>query len=535
MKQILAIFTKDARRFWPEIAASLAVTAALSLVYPMQWRSGNHELGAVSYSFGGLLTHGGGLGFLAGALIVLVPISWWILIARLVHGERLVGHTQFWLTRPYQWPKFLGAKLLFVAVFIWAPFLAAQMLLLAQAGFNPFAYIPGLLFNLVFVTGGLILPLLAFSAVTSGFGRMTLVLLGLILFIIAISLLFSLRPGDAIASIPDLISGNLAFLALLLGSAAAVVIQYARRRARTAWLTLAGVAAAFILLALFDPDQSLLGRSYASGADTPALQLAFANEGLREPMANESTDKRELEIAIPVRASQVPANTAIIPAAMRAVLDGPNGAHWESPWQGTLNQRFLSGTSDFVARFRIRRGVYEQFKSSPVTLSLVYAYDRATLVGYTSMPLPGSSFTVPGVGICAPQMLWLQQPPEITGIACRSAVRHPDLTYITAHWSTGPCTPGTECSTSLIGTAWLGTLDSDPAEFGITSVWDEPVPLSNFWAGYPARPRRMCPGSPVTFARFARAGRGQVTLTIPGFRLPELALGDQYRMGIHAE
>ncbi len=76
---------------------------------------------------------------------------------------------QFWLTRPYDWRKFLAAKLLFVAVFVGLPFFAAQMLLLAQAGFNPFAYIPGLLFNLLLVTGGLIVPLMAVSTVTSGF------------------------------------------------------------------------------------------------------------------------------------------------------------------------------------------------------------------------------------------------------------------------------------------------------------------------------------------------------------------------------
>jgi hypothetical protein len=531
MKQILAIFLKDARRFWPEIAASLAVTAALVMVYPTQWRSGDHMAGAVSYSFRGLLTHGG-LGFLPALLVFLVPISWWILIARLVHGERLVGHTQFWLTRPYDWRKFLAAKLLFVAVFVGLPFFAAQMLLLAQAGFNPFAYIPGLLFNLLLVTGGLIVPLMAISAVTSGFGRMTLVLLGLILFVIAVSLLFSLRPGDAIASIPDLISGNLAFLALLLGSAAAVVIQYARRRARTAWLTLAGVAAIFILLAIIDPDQSLISRSYASASGTPPLQLAFTADDFRAPMTNETNDKRELVIAIPLHASEVAGDSAIIPAAMRAVLDGPNGEHWESPWQGTPGDRFLPGSSDFVAHFRIRRGVYERFKSAPVSLRLVYAFDRASLVSYNTIPMPLTTVAVPGVGMCTPEMPWFQHPPEITGIACLSAMRQPDLTYITAHWSVEPCAANHEASASLIGTAWAGTLDASPAQFGIVSVWDVPIYLSNIWTGNPPRPRRICPGSPVTFARFARSGRGQVTLTIPAFHLPELALGDQYRMRI---
>jgi hypothetical protein len=37
MNQILHIFKKDTRHFWPEILTSLAITAAFALVYPMRW------------------------------------------------------------------------------------------------------------------------------------------------------------------------------------------------------------------------------------------------------------------------------------------------------------------------------------------------------------------------------------------------------------------------------------------------------------------------------------------------------------------
>jgi hypothetical protein len=461
-----------------------------------------------------------------------VPVSWWILIARLVHGERLVGHTQFWLARPYGWRRLLTAKLLFLAVFLYLPFLVAQMLLLAEAGFNPFAYIPGLLFNLLSITGVLVLPLLALSAVTSGFGRMTLVLLGVILFIVAVSLLFSLRPADATAGIPSLISGYLYFLVIVFGSAAAVVVQYARRHLRTAWLSLAGIAAAFILLALIDPDQSLMSRSYAADSDAPPVQLAYAAEALRQPVTYGTNDRRELEIAIPLHTSGVRDNTAVIPVALKAVLDGPNGAHWESPWQGARFEYFLPGASDSTARFRIRRSVYEQFKASPVSVRIVFALDKAVLVNYATIPVSRTPFSVPGAGICVPQMNWFEDTTEITGIDCRTAMRHPDLTYVTAHWSLDKCDADSKSSASLIGTGWVGSLDTEPADLGITSVWDTQVPLSNYWMGYPPRARRLCPGTPLTFARFARAGQTQVTLTIPNFRLPELSLAGQMRIRV---
>jgi hypothetical protein len=80
MKQILHIFAKDSRHFWPEIVVSLAITAAFTWIYPNQWTQ--NDLG-------------GGPGFavstelrlLTSVLTLLVPVSWWLLIARHPCGE----------------------------------------------------------------------------------------------------------------------------------------------------------------------------------------------------------------------------------------------------------------------------------------------------------------------------------------------------------------------------------------------------------------------------------------------------------------
>src|SRR6185437_5975733 len=162
MRQVLAIFTKDARRFWPEILVSFVLLVALVRVYPMQWT----EPGLIHRATGLFGISGAPSGVLAACLVVLVPISWWILIARLIHCEKLVGHTQFWITRPYEWPKLVAAKMLFLAVFLYAPFFAAQCLLLHSGGFHPFSYLSGLLLNLVYLTAVVVLPLAALSALT---------------------------------------------------------------------------------------------------------------------------------------------------------------------------------------------------------------------------------------------------------------------------------------------------------------------------------------------------------------------------------
>jgi hypothetical protein len=239
MKQTLAIFIKDARRFWPEIFLSFAVLLALVLVYPHTWTDATET--TQSFSMRGLFSHGG-VGFFAGCVVVLVPISWWLLIARLVHGERLVGNTQFWLTRPYEWPKFVGAKLLFLGTFLYLPFLVAQCVLLVEGGFNPALCVPGLFYNLLMATGAMILPLAALSVVTTGFGRLTLVILGVILFVAGVALLNSLIPSDTTGGVSGSLGDTLSFGILVCGCAAVVVVQYARRRLWMAWLMIAVVA-----------------------------------------------------------------------------------------------------------------------------------------------------------------------------------------------------------------------------------------------------------------------------------------------------
>src|SRR5256885_7885270 len=51
-------------------------------------------------------------------VMILLPLAWWTLIARVIHDEVLPGDNQFWITRPYSWKSLLGAKALFILAFI---------------------------------------------------------------------------------------------------------------------------------------------------------------------------------------------------------------------------------------------------------------------------------------------------------------------------------------------------------------------------------------------------------------------------------
>src|ERR1019366_2735234 len=166
MKQILHIFVKDARHQWLEILLSLAVTLALVLTCRSRWHTG-----AVLYAS---FLPFGSMSDLPALLVLVVALSWWLLISPVIHEEKLVGDRQFWITRPYEWKKLLAAKVLFLIVFLYVPLLSAQCVILAKAGFTPFSFFRGLLYDSLLLTGILVLPLVALATVTRNFARMTL-------------------------------------------------------------------------------------------------------------------------------------------------------------------------------------------------------------------------------------------------------------------------------------------------------------------------------------------------------------------------
>ena len=122
MKIIFHIFVKDLRRHWPEVLISLALIGVYVWDQPRQW---------VGHSFKIRLA-----GNFFELLPLLLVLAWAFLIVRVIQNDSLVGDRQYWLTRPYEWPKLLFAKLLFIALCIHAPLFVGQIVLLNLANFH---------------------------------------------------------------------------------------------------------------------------------------------------------------------------------------------------------------------------------------------------------------------------------------------------------------------------------------------------------------------------------------------------------------
>ena len=228
MKQILHIFAKDTRRFLPEILITLGMAIAWISIYRHIWLSfpWHGPITAWSVQDGWVFVY----------LSPLILLGWWLLISRVLLAERLVGDTQFWITRPYEWKSLLAAKAIFIAVYVYLPILAVHCIGIAVEGFHPQLYIPGLLYQLLLVTA-VVLPLVAIASISSNFVRMTLTLLGAV-FCLSIA---AKLPASLIADkIGRPINSEIGFVILFLLCGVVVIMQYALRRTWRSRLLLLG-------------------------------------------------------------------------------------------------------------------------------------------------------------------------------------------------------------------------------------------------------------------------------------------------------
>lgn len=137
MRQALHIFKKDARFLWSAILLVLLMAALLAFTK-------------------------------AGLAELLVVLAANYTIARLIHAEAIPGHNQFWITRPYRWKSLLGAKILFLLVFVNLPLLAAQCYIILSGRFSFASSLPGLIWSQVLLVLCLSLPAMCLASLTAG-------------------------------------------------------------------------------------------------------------------------------------------------------------------------------------------------------------------------------------------------------------------------------------------------------------------------------------------------------------------------------
>ncbi|MGA2770621.1 MAG: hypothetical protein ABSG26_07380 [Bryobacteraceae bacterium] len=385
MRQALHIFKKDARHLWIEIAVTLLVVAAFTFTSARRafWMADP----VVNRNVAGML------------LTFLLPLAWWILIARLVHAETLPGDRQFWTTRPYAWKSLLAAKALFVAAFVNLPLLAAHIAILLAYGFNPLAEIPGLLWSQVLITAVLVLPIAALSALTTGFVQLLITGSVLCLALVAWNIGMPSAGLDAGWRALEWIRSYYEIAVLALAALAILVWQYARRRTAAArWLAVAAVVLmALDVLIPWTAAFALQSRLSKQPIDPASLRIDF--DSAKQWAARALIEKGDrVWIEIPITIAGIPAGMSPRYDGAIMAIEASDGSTWpadQQPWSHVTTRDqvlWLQATVD--------GGFYRKVKDQPVKLRgamylTLYGNLRVTEVPFSAPPM-----AVPGRGLC---------------------------------------------------------------------------------------------------------------------------------------
>ena len=411
MPQALHIFKKDVRHLWLEIAVALAVVAAFTFMGVRQARS-----------------PGAARGLAGGMAAFLLPLAWWILIARVIHSEALPGDQQFWLTRPYAWKSLLGAKALFILVFVNLPMLVADAVIIRAHGFSLLAELPGFLWSQVLLMVVFVLPMAALSSVTTGFVQLLLTSVVLALAVWAWNIA---APGLSLGATWVALDWVKSYCAVVVTTIAALAIltwQYARRRTAA---TRSLAAAAGILVVLgptlipWTAAFAIQSRLSKQPVDQSAVHVGFDSGKKWAARALIGRDGN-VWIHLPLQITGIPDGMETKFDGLIVTIEAPGGAVWRAdrePW------RYVGSTGQLLSlQTTVDGSFYRKVKDQPVILRGALYF---TLYGNrrtASVPFQDRSFPVPGVGRCSAGR---GADTQTYFFRCSSAFRwQPDLVFI---------------------------------------------------------------------------------------------------------
>jgi hypothetical protein len=512
MSQILHIFRKDARHHWPLILVSALLLLGYIWTDPRQWTAAFLNVGDLPGNI------------LIGLVRFLLPVSWLLLVVRIVHDEPLVGHRQFWVTRPYDWRKLLASKLLFAILVVNLPVFFAQMLLLKLAGFQIVTNIQGLLRMQVGLLSLLIGAILV-AALTRTLTQAILLMISCIIALAAVSPLLSLIPNFAVSYV-NRIGDTFSQWLVVLATVTVILWQYARRRFWQSVGVLLGVAAIILLIDVASPYATLMAKAYPLADTQHPAPAQFSLSSPTPPKSQPSPADlgSDVTLLIPVRVSGVAPQNALILNAARLLIANSDGDHWDSHWKtqwGTL----WPGDNSVGVSMVVKKSDFEKLKAKPATLTLSVAMTVYSESDSREIVVRDGSFVIPHVGVC--RLLNHEAMP----IVCRAPANFPSyMASFSAVQSTCASSQTTDSSLSdlmgktlIRGNHPIAGLVSPVAIF-VIGFQEVPPPSPTFRG---ESRLHICPGTPIRFAVPIATGTSRVTLQTPNAKLADYLQQDQ--------
>jgi len=388
MRQALHIFKKDVRHLWFEIAVAITVVAAFTFTGARRalWLADPVTNRIAAWTL----------------VLILLPLAWWTLIARVIHDEVLPGDHQFWITRPYSWKSLLGAKALFILAFISIPMLLADGVIVRAHGLHPLgAELPGLLWSQVLLAIVFVLPIAALSALTTGFVQLIFAILTPCVIALGVAIVAPEVVLGGFFGASDWVRIYYVFLVISVAASAILFWQYSVRRTAAArslavaagilavlGMTLIPWSAAFRIQSWLSKqrvDQSLAHVAFDSGSRW--LTRAVIERGDR------------VRVELPLNITGLPPGMIAKPEGFSVQLQASDGTMWQA------DQLPLRHTSNMGQEFSLQATLdgafYRKVKEAPIkvrgSLYLTLFGNRQT----ARVPFGDRSVPVRRVGVCS--------------------------------------------------------------------------------------------------------------------------------------
>jgi hypothetical protein len=476
MMQSLHIFRKDLRHLWPELSVYALLLVAFALVVPQTW-PGAASSNTLLQTFEMLLK-------------ILIPISWLVLITRVVHEECLIGEEQFWITRPYHWGSLLGAKCIFIVTCLILPFVVMQWSLLFQADINPFVSISGMMLCLLKFCLIVWLPFTLVASLTSTLSAAFMSLAGVT--VIWAGLLMFLDPVSGTRMAPPFVLEGFAFTFAIL-QIGTLIYQFSTRR--TARSRIAVVATLFLFLILIygfvgthfgTPVRALIRNHYPASSD-PSLRLAFVPGPLPYGDRNEDVQvpRGFVEVKLPIHLEGLDPNYKLRDTNISFVIETP-GFRYDSPWESAT-----VGEGNFS--FLVPLQVFNRTATADAHIHLEFLAEQLR-PKEPQIISSNASFSAPNNGRC---VLTHGAP------VCRYAYQTSVPTRVKALSDSGACgAPGSAKPTFTI--------------FRLVPAGTNPDPVVQEVLGLGSM---ICAGSPLTFSEYSPAETFRLELDVPSVNI----------------
>jgi hypothetical protein len=311
MNLILHIFIKDARRLWPQIAAFIVM---------LVWRLYNDPLLRSIFlsdereMFSELLAF----------------VSLYILIAALIHQEKLIGNRQYWLSRPILRHQLLIAKILFMATFISFPLFLGQLIALCLFGFPILQVAPIVLLKAVLFTASFALPIMALASITRNLAQMTLWAIAAFILLLIFGSYLRFPSWNELRWAPE----SLCLAILILGTATVLLIQYFRRTA-VGRISMAIVIIAAFFTWMMPPGSWIfpIAEAFSNYRIDKSQILLSLDQHVREPFSGNRSragSQKETVLRIPIRIDAVPPGIGLYASAIQFTVKGNQTTKWNS-------------------------------------------------------------------------------------------------------------------------------------------------------------------------------------------------------------